>query len=590
MSWALVAASVWPCLMWCGGWWLASTDTATDVSHALAHGLQRGSAFLWLFQLARVVTRAGGIGELHFGWDASAMKVVRESLVWLGLLGLPMAVVASVADRWDGGQGNDPLGRLAFIVGMLTTAAALHHVFRRKKGMLQEALARQSSGWINRVRITGYCAGTGIPCVLTGLAAAGYYYSARQLAVRFELTMLIVIGLVGLHGVLTRWFLIKRRNMSIRQARERRQNQQEQPADVRASQPVPPPGRDMTRIQSQLQYLARNGATLAVLVVSWLIWSDVLPALRILDQVVLWTSQVSVQEPVADASGELKNTWVEKERPTTLTHGLLALLLAAATVVLGKNLPALLEITILDRLPIDHGGRHAMSIILRYLAYLAGLMLVCRTLYVSWSSVQWLAAAMTVGLGFGLQEIFANLVSGLIILFERPVRVGDLVTVNGVTGTVTRMQIRATTITDFDRRELIVPNKKFITEDVINWTLSDTTSRITIDVSIAYGSDTALAHSILMNVASQHPKVMTDPAPAAIFRKFGESTLDFSVYVHIATRAVYGEVLHDLHVAINREFRAAGIEMAFPQRDVNIRAISEHVLPKLAEIARAKAA
>ncbi|MGE3778964.1 MAG: mechanosensitive ion channel domain-containing protein, partial [Pirellulaceae bacterium] len=473
MSLVATGSLVWPSLMWCGGWWLESSPLGTDVSNALAHGLQRGAAFLCLFQVVRVTTRSGGLGETHFGWHASGTKVVRETLLWLGALGLPIAVIVSVADRWDDGQGNDPVGRLAFILGMILTATAMHNVFRRQKGMLQEALARVPQGWLNRVRMTGYLAGTGIPCVLAVLTAAGYYYSARQLAVRFEMSMLVVLGLVGLHGVLSRWLLVKRRNIAIRQARERRQNQAEQSSDIaKVLQPPPAPAQDMTKIQSQLQYLLRYGATLAVLTVSWYIWSDVLPALRILDRVVLWTSTQAVVETAGEGDSPAYGERVEKQVPTTLTHVLLALILAAATFALGKNFPALLEITVLERLPIDHGGRHAAAIIFRYLVYLTGLMLACRTLSVSWTSVQWLAAAMTVGLGFGLQEIFANLVSGLIILFERPIRVGDLVTVNGTTGTVSRMQIRATTITDFDRREMIVPNKKFITEDVINWTLS----------------------------------------------------------------------------------------------------------------------
>jgi potassium efflux system protein len=587
MSLVFIASSVWPCLMWCAGWWLDSSYDATEFSNAIAAGLQRGAAFFWLLQLVRVSTRGGGIGEMHFGWHASGTKVVRENLFWLGVIGIPISIAVTVVDRWDDGQGNDSLGRFAFIVGMVLTATAMHNLFRHQKGMLQEALARTPTGWLNRVRIAGYTTGTGIPCVLAVLAAAGYYYSARQLAIRFELTMLIALGLMVMHGVLTRWFLVKRRNISIRQARERRS--QEQPADNKGVVAAPLPAQDLTKIQSQLQYLLRYGAILAVLVMTWYVWADVLPALRILDRVVLWTSRVAVMETVSTVSGEHSQS-VEQDVPTTLTHVLLATLIAAGTYVLGKNLPGLLEITVLERLPIDHGGRHALSIILRYIVFLAGLLFVGRTLSVSWSSVQWLAAAMTVGLGFGLQEIFANLVSGLIILFERPIRVGDLVTVNGVTGTVSRMQIRATTITDFDRREMIVPNKKFITEDVINWTLSDQISRVTIEVGVAYGSDTALAHSILLRLANEHPLVMRDPAPMAIFKKFGESTLDFSLHIFIATRSVYAAVVHDLHTWIDREFRLASIEMAFPQRDVNIRSINSDLLPMVAGMPKAKAA
>lgn len=561
----VISSAVWPSLMWCAGWWLDSSYKPDEFSAAIAAGLKRGALFLLLLQLVRNATRAGGIGEAHFGWYPSGTRVVRENLLWLGAVGIPIAIAVTIVGEMEDGQWNDSLGRFAFIAGMVVIATAIHHIFRLQKGMFHEALARSPHSWLNRVRIGSHLTGTGIPCTLAVLAAAGYYYSARQLAIRFELTVLVALGLVLAHGVASRWFLVKRRNLAIKQSRERRTAH----GDTNADNKVPANATNLSTIQSQLQVLLRYIVVLAVLIVAWYVWSDVLPAIRILDRFVLWNSN---------------------DETTTLTHGLLALIFAIGTVVMGKNLPALLEITVLERLPIDHGGRHAAAIIFRYLVYVSGLLLVARTLNMSWSSVQWLAAAMTVGLGFGLQEIFANLVSGLIILFERPIRVGDVVTVNGVTGTVTRMQIRATTITDFDRRELIVPNKKFITEDVINWTLTDPISRITIDVGIAYGSDTALAHSILEKVAKEHPLVMQEPAPAAVFKRFGESTLDFSLYVFIATREVYGTVLHELHTNIEREFRLANIEMAYPQREVHIRSISNSAIPILAEATKAKAA
>jgi potassium efflux system protein len=202
-------------------------------------------------------------------------------------------------------------------------------------------------------------------------------------------------------------------------------------------------------------------------------------------------------------------------------------------------------------------------------------MLMFRMLGFSWSTVQWLAAGLTVGLGFGLQEIFANLVSGLIILIERPVRVGDFVTVNGVSGHVTQMQLRATTIKDLDSRELIVPNKKFITEDVMNWTLSDRTTRVIIRVGIAYGSDTKKAQQVLQQVARANPLVKNIPMPEVVFAAFGESTLDFELRVMIATREVYFRVVHELNMAIDEGFRASGIEIAFPQRDIHVRGLPE---------------
>lgn len=561
----LLSSSVWPCLMWCIGWWLGSAYDQDSLTTAVAAGLQRGALFLLLFQLVRNSTSAGGIGETHFGWYVSGTRVVRENLLWLAGVGIPIAVAVTVVGEVEDGQWNDSLGRLAFMAGMVVTATAMHQIFRRQKGMFHEALARSPQSWLNRIRLGGHLTGTGVPCALAVLAAAGYYYSARQLAIRLELTMLIALGLGLTHGVVSRWFLVKRRNLAIKQARERRSAQE----DAGEHKPVVPAPTNLSAIQSQLQVLLRYGVVLAVLVVVSYVWADVLPAIHILDRFVLWSSP--------DSS-------------TTLTNVLLAIIFAIGTAVMGQNLPALLEITILDRLPIDHGGRHAVSIIFRYLVYVSGVLLVARTVNISWSSVQWLAAAMTVGLGFGLQEIFGNLISGLIILFERPIRVGDLVTVNGVTGTVTRMQIRATTITDADRRELIVPNKKFITEDVINWSLTDSISRITIEVGVAYGTDANLVHTLLMKVATAHPLVMTDPAPVAIFKKFGESTLDFSLYVFIASREAFRVVLHDLHLALEKEFREAKIEIAYPQRDVHIVSVSNAALPGLEKIQSAKAA
>jgi potassium efflux system protein len=214
-----------------------------------------------------------------------------------------------------------------------------------------------------------------------------------------------------------------------------------------------------------------------------------------------------------------------------------------------------------------------VTTICRYVLTLVGVAFSCRIVGITWASVQWLVAAMTVGLGFGLQEIFANFVSGLILLIERPLRVGDLVTVGSVTGTVSKMHIRATTVSDFDRRELVVPNKKFITDEFVNWTLSDPITRVVLPVGIAYGSETNRAHGLLLKVAEEHPLVLADPAPSAMFSGFGDSTLDFQLRVFIPTRDTYPIVVHELNMAIDREFAKAEIEIAFPQRDINVRSI-----------------
>ncbi len=281
--------------------------------------------------------------------------------------------------------------------------------------------------------------------------------------------------------------------------------------------------------------------------------------------------------PVALREGPQKDRWI--------TAGDL---LAAAAVLLVtwmavRNLPGLLEIALWQRLPLDRGVRYAMSTLTRYAIVLCGVMLGLSTVGIRWQNVQWLVAAMTVGLAFGLQEIFANFVSGLILLFERPIRPGDVVTVGSISGVVNCIRIRSTTITDWDRKELIVPNKEFITGQVVNWTLSDPTQRLVLRVGVAYGTDPNRAAELLASVARSDPRVLREPPPSVVFMGFGESSLDFDVRVFLPGPEQIMQVRHDLNVAINAALREAGIEIPFPQRVVHLRGEPPRKTPEHSE-------
>jgi potassium efflux system protein len=162
-------------------------------------------------------------------------------------------------------------------------------------------------------------------------------------------------------------------------------------------------------------------------------------------------------------------------------------------------------------------------------------------------------------------------------LFERPIRIGDVVTVGNIDGKVTKIRMRATTITDWDRRELVVPNREFITGQLINWTLSDPVTRVVVPVGIAYGSDTRKAETILKKIARECPMVLDQPAPLALFLGFGDSTLNFELRVYIPSRDVWQDLIHYLHTHIDDAFRAAGVEIAFPQRDLHIRSARDTI-------------
>jgi potassium efflux system protein len=286
-------------------------------------------------------------------------------------------------------------------------------------------------------------------------------------------------------------------------------------------------------------------------------------------------ASVATVKETAGVEGQGSNTQNRRRAAgvITLADLVLAVLVLATTFIAAKNIPGLLEMAVLQHLPVDAGARYALSTVSRYLTMMVGVMLACWFVGLGWSKVQWLVTAICLGLGFGLQEIFANFISGLIILFERPVRVGDVVTIDTVTGVVSRIRLRTTTVTDGDRKELIIPNKEFITGRVLNWTLTDPVNRVVINVGIAYGSDTQRAAQILQKLAQEHPHVLDDPPPRVTLESFGDSALNFVLRFFLPNLENRGTVIHEMHMAIDRAFREAGIEMPFPQHDVHVRSV-----------------
>ena len=293
-----------------------------------------------------------------------------------------------------------------------------------------------------------------------------------------------------------------------------------------------------------------------VLGVAW-IWAEVFPALGILDSVTLWHQSAVVDgREIAD--------------PVTLADVSKSLLFATMGWVALRRIPSLLEIFLRQKVKLSSASAYAFTRVFLYAATMLLVVFVMGALGVRWSSLQWAVAALSLGIGFGLQEIVANFISGLIILFEQPMRQGDTVTVGDISGTVTRIQMRATTIRDYDRRELLVPNKTFITSSVLNWSLSDTVTRRLIQVGVAYGTDMDAALDIVRDVATQHPLVLADPAASITFDDFGESSLLIGLRYFIEQLDQRLTTDSEMRLEISRRFKAAGILIAYPQREIHI--------------------
>jgi small-conductance mechanosensitive channel len=220
---------------------------------------------------------------------------------------------------------------------------------------------------------------------------------------------------------------------------------------------------------------------------------------------------------------------------------------------------------------IDIGIQYALNRLLHYVVIGLGIFLALDNLGVSITALAGLGAIVAVGIGFGLQNIAQNFVSGLILLLERPVKKGDFVEVGGVRGSVREIHARATVVTTLDNVDIIVPNGQFITEQVVNQTYDNRRVRLGIGVGVAYGSDTELVRRTLERVARENSAVLADPPPNVLFSDFGESSLDFKLMIWIREPLAAPRTSSDIRFAIDRAFRDAGIEIPFPQRDLHLR-------------------
>ncbi|MBW2281429.1 MAG: mechanosensitive ion channel, partial [Deltaproteobacteria bacterium] len=194
-----------------------------------------------------------------------------------------------------------------------------------------------------------------------------------------------------------------------------------------------------------------------------------------------------------------------------------------------------------------------------------------------------LAGALGVGIGFGLQNVVNNFVSGLILLFERPIKTGDTIEVGLLLGEVKRIGIRASTVRTWQGAEVIVPNGDLISGQVTNWTLSDHNRRIDVDVGVKYGTDPERVLQLLLDVAAAEDRILEMPAPSALFRGFGDSSLDFRLRAWTSRSEEWVRIHSDLNVAVNRALAEAGIEIPFPQRDLHLRSVAPELRRPLAE-------
>ena len=550
-----------PLVLWTTGNVLAAAPETqsfalalSDALTAIAKLLLALSAFAWLLDRRGV---AGG----HFGWDESLTGYSAQALRRFSVFFVPLLFFVALNGLDHAPYANrESVGRMSFSVAMIVLSVFLMRLLRRKSPLMQRLYASAPRSWAARLHALWFGALLAGPLAIAALSAAGYFVAAGYFFTRTVYSVFLTFAAVALYGLIALWVQVERWRLDRHQSEEARRLALAD-ADTEESGEVAearPPQLDIAAIGEQTRSLLDVLITLLLLGGIWLVWRGGIPALSVIGDYALWTYNAKVDGQATTL-------------PLTVGNLFLALLVGAVTAVVVRNIGALLDIVLLQRFEVQADATYAIKVITRYALAAVGIVSAFSILGIGWADVHWLIAAMGVGLGFGLQEIVANFVSGLIVLAERPIRIGDIVTVGSVTGTVGRIRARATAVVDFDGKEVIIPNKAFITDTVVNWTLSNQTTRLLLKVGVAYGSDIALVQRLLIAAVRANDDVLEDPASSVYFVGFGDSSLDFEIRAFVDSFDKRLRVQHELNLAVERALRVQGIEIPFPQRDLHVR-------------------
>ena len=544
---ALLLTAVWvlPIPVLLGGAGLGLSYGETPAMPTLGRALSHLSVGWFVLHLLYRLFDPQGITRRHFRWPETKVARLRRLIRQLAWVLLPMVLIISLGTTNPEHLDKDVIGRLV----MITTLCLFSLLVGR---FMQRSEPLNNSRVFHVGAMLALCL---TPLVLAGMTILGYHYTSIRLADRMIDTLYLITAWMLLQGIVVRNLRVAGRHLAYQRAISKRQT--EEANGTQSDAPLEIPELRLEQINQQSLRLGRLALLILFSVLVYLVWSDLISAASYLESITLWEYN----------SGTADNPLM---KPLSAGDLVSALITVVLTVTLARNLPGLLEILVLSRMSLRQGSSYAITTLLSYVIVSIGIIGFLASLGVSWNKLQWLVAALGVGLGFGLQEIFANFVSGLIILFEKPVRIGDVVTIGNLSGTVSRIRIRATTITDFDRKEIIVPNKTFVTEHLINWSLSDTVTRVTVKVAVANGSDVELVRKLLLQIAENNPRVLDDPEPLVFFLAYNDHRLEHELRMHVRQLADRNPAIDETNREIDRLFAEHGIEIAARQMDVNL--------------------
>ncbi len=496
------------------------------------------TAFAWtLLSLAIQIHRPHNIAVTHFRWPPMQCREIQRLLIRLRSIMVPLLLTVSLAKDQPTDLNQDILGMILLMVGSLLQGWILYKLMRTASSLFNSSFLH--------VLLTLTLVSIAIAQLF--LTAAGYYYSTLQLQFQLAGTLYMVGAAVLLQALVIRSLNVAERRLAFTRAMKKR-------AASIDGESIEEPNLDLATVNQQSLRLLNALMIVGLFIGLYWFWREIFGLLNVLDNVTLW-------EFASDIEGG--SPFIVR-----LSDLMLSVVTLITSFILARNLPGLLEVTLLSRLKLRAGSSYAMTTLLSYTITCVGTVMALGLLGASWAKLQWLVAALGIGIGIGLQEIVANFVAGLIILFERPIRIGDTITIGEVNGEISRIRIRSTTVLDWDNKEIIIPNKLLMGEKLINWSLSNSVVRIILPFQVAHDTDPKLVHKLLHQVAQEHEKVVDQPETLVLFLEYGNSALMFELRTHVTHVYDRLPVQGELNHRAQELFREHGVTIAYPKQDL----------------------
>lgn len=527
---------------------------------------------LVVFFFIRELCREHGLFMSHFGWSESLINQGLHNYRHLMFIFVPAMFLQQFTMLDSELDTTATLGRLAFIISNIAISVFHWRLWKLNIPMTYGELP-EGKAHIGHHIFWWFLIIT--PQILNYAALNGYLATSQTIMLRIQQGAVIGVVTLLVYYLIKRLMLIQKRRLAFERAKAKRQEiiaqrQAEMLEDKDDSHvsndlsiDIEEPKVDLDKISAQSLRLLRSLLSLIYLfIISWL-FSDLYQATSLLEGITLW-----------DVTNTING--IEELNNITLQSVLLAVLAFGLTAILARDLPGAMELLILQHLDLSPGTGYAITSVTRYLAIFIGIIVGSALIGFDWSKMQWLVAALGVGIGFGMQEIFANFISGLIILFEKPIRIGDTVTIRDLTGMVAKIKTRATTIVDWDRKEVIVPNKAFVTEQFVNWSLSDAITRVTLSIHVKFKADPDLVTQLLFEAAEECELVLDNPAPEVFFLGLTADCQQFELRAYAAETGHRLSLTHDLHCRIKHKFMKHDVDIASPQLEITMKGQQLH--------------